>query len=86
MFTHCIYSIGTQTPVLSHETAGTQTTLPENMFSSTPIKGPGFGPQKRARVESEEEEGFTSPESQVDPNDSTFTPGGSLTTHDSTMS
>ncbi|XP_058478630.1 uncharacterized protein LOC131455178 [Solea solea] len=80
-----VHSQRTQTPVLSHETAGTQTTLPEYMFSSTPIKVPGFGPQKRARVESEEEEGFTSPESQVDPNDPTFTPGGSLTTHDSTM-
>ena len=66
---------------------GTTAHLQDSLLTSTPIKGPGWRPSKRPRLElEEEEESDSSNESHKDPLDSTYNPGDSVLTEETDVS
>ncbi|XP_030215058.1 uncharacterized protein LOC115545772 [Gadus morhua] len=66
---------------------GTTAHLQDSLLTSTPIKGPGWRPSKRPRLElEEEEESDSSNESHKDPLDSTYNPADSVLTEETDVS
>jgi hypothetical protein len=66
---------------------GTTSHLPDSPLTSTSIKGQGWRPSKRPRLElEEEEESDSSIESHKEPLDSTYNSGDSVLTEESDVS